>query len=114
MARGETVQQKARLQESGQDTLLVLRRDHARTVRVGDEDVVELRQEARWSGRVGIREWSIEDVQQLGSVLRPEASQTRAETCDRLAQTGESRPTTDVRARCRTERGEVTKDDVVR
>src|SRR5207253_11457812 len=71
--------------------------DDASAVVVREEQVVELGEETRWSGRVRVGEGSIADIEQLTTALVPKHSQLGAQALADVAERRQPRPRRDVR-----------------
>src|SRR5262245_27401383 len=66
--------------------------DESGSVGVGEQQVVEIIQEARWRRGVGVGPWRVRKVEQLASILVSESGEPWPEPVSNLAKPGQSRP----------------------
>src|SRR5919106_1808460 len=89
------------------DRFAVLLGDDAGAIGVREDEVVELRQEARRSRGVGVGHWCVGQVEELFPALVAEDAKARPDTFDHLPEPGQSRQGLYVLDGGRAERSEV-------
>src|SRR6185436_20514082 len=93
-ARYKTVEQDRGPHAGGlqEHRWLVLVRDQARAVGVGQDQIVVVRDEASRGRRVGVRERTVLHVEQLAPALVAKGAELRAQLLERRLHAGEARP----------------------
>ena len=107
------VDQEGRLDHGAHaDASAVVVGHDAGAVGVGEQDVVEVGEEARRGRGVGVGAGGVGEVVEDPAVVVAEAAQVGGELFDRAAEAGEAAPGLDVGDRGRAERGQVALDQV--